>query len=105
MSTTTVDVALGARSYPIWIGAGLLADAARWRTAIRGRHVLVVTNETIAPLYLERVQAGLAGFAQAALVLPDGELHKIWRIRRWCSRRWPHSARTAMRRSLRSAAA
>ena len=76
MITTTVDVALGARSYPIWIGAGLLADATRWRAAIRGRHVLVVTNETIAPLYLERVQAGLAGFAQAALVLPDGEQHK-----------------------------
>ncbi|MEP7043579.1 MAG: 3-dehydroquinate synthase [Dokdonella sp.] len=76
MSTTTVDVALGARSYPIWIGAGLLADAARWRSAIRGRHVLVVTNETIAPLYLARVQAGLEGFAHAALVLPDGEAYK-----------------------------
>jgi len=76
MNTTTVDVALGARSYPIWIGAGLLADAARWRAAIRGRHVLVVTNETIAPLYLARVQAGLAGLDHAALVLPDGESHK-----------------------------
>ncbi|HEY0230999.1 MAG TPA: 3-dehydroquinate synthase [Dokdonella sp.] len=76
MSIITVDVALGRRGYPIWIGAGLLADAARWRTAIRGRHVLVVTNETIAPLYLARVQAGLAGLAHAALVLPDGESYK-----------------------------
>jgi len=76
MSTTTVDVALGTRSYPIWIGAGLLADAARWRAAIRGRHVLVVTNETIAPLYLARVQAGLLGLDHASLVLPDGESHK-----------------------------
>jgi 3-dehydroquinate synthase len=76
MSTTTVDVALGARSYPIWIGAGLLTDPARWRAAIRGRHVLVVTNETIAPLYLARVQAGLTGLDHAALVLPDGESHK-----------------------------
>ena len=76
MSTTTVDVALGTRSYPIWIGAGLLADAARWREAIRGRHVLVVTNETIAPLYLARVQAGLLGLDHASLVLPDGESHK-----------------------------
>ena len=66
MITTTVDVALGARSYPIWIGAGLLADATRWRAAIRGRHVLVVTNETIAPLYLERVQAGLAGYVNVS---------------------------------------
>jgi 3-dehydroquinate synthase len=74
--TTTVDVALGARSYPIWIGAGSLADAVRWRGIIRGRHVLVVTNATIAPLYLGRVQAGLQGFAHAALILPDGEAHK-----------------------------
>ncbi len=74
--TMTVDVALGARSYPIWIGADTLADAQRWRAAIRGRHVLVVSNETIAPLYLSRVQAGLHGFAHAALVLPDGEAHK-----------------------------
>ena len=72
----TVQVDLGARSYPIWIGAGLLADAAHWRAAIRGRHVLVVTNATIAPLYLERVQAGLHDFVQAALVLPDGEAFK-----------------------------
>ncbi len=74
--TTTVDVALGARSYPIWIGADTLADAGRWRAAIRGRHVLVVSNETVAPLYLARVQAGLHGFVHAALVLPDGEAHK-----------------------------
>ncbi|MFC4818733.1 3-dehydroquinate synthase [Dokdonella ginsengisoli] len=76
MNATTVEVALGARTYPIWIGAGLLGDPARWRTAIGGRHVLVVTNETIAPLYLQRVQAGLDGFTHSALVLPDGEAHK-----------------------------
>jgi 3-dehydroquinate synthase len=76
MSVTTVDVVLGERSYPIWIGAGLLDDATRWRSAIRGRHVLVVTNATIAPLYLDRLRAGLEGLAHATLVLPDGEVHK-----------------------------
>lgn len=77
MSTTnTVNVALGARAYPIWIGAGLLGDAARWRSAIRGRHVLVVTNTTIAPLYLDRVRAGLEGLKHSTLTLPDGETHK-----------------------------
>ncbi|MEO5627061.1 MAG: 3-dehydroquinate synthase [Dokdonella sp.] len=76
MSATTVDVDLAERSYPIWIGAGLLGDADRWRAAIRGRHVLIVTNTVIAPLYLERVRAGLHGFAYASLVLPDGEAHK-----------------------------
>lgn len=72
----TVHVDLGARSYPIRIGHGLLADAAQWRGAIRGQQVLVVTNTTVAPLYLERVQAGLHGFAHAALALPDGEAFK-----------------------------
>jgi 3-dehydroquinate synthase len=71
-----VDVELGARGYPIWIGAGLLDDAARWRAAIRGRHVLVVSNTTVAPLYLGRVAAGLHDFNHASLVLPDGETHK-----------------------------
>jgi 3-dehydroquinate synthase len=76
MSTTTVDVVLGERTYPIWIGDGLLDDAERWRATIRGRHVLIVSNTTIAPLYLERVRVGLHGFAHASLILPDGEAHK-----------------------------
>jgi len=76
MSTTTLEVELGERRYPVWIGADLLSTSALWRTALRGSHVLVVSNETVAPLYLARVQAGLAGFVQAALVLPDGEKHK-----------------------------
>ena len=71
-----VDVGLATRSYPIWIGEGVLDDAARWRAPIRGRHVLVVSNETVAPLYLDRIAAGLEGYAHAALVLPDGETHK-----------------------------
>ncbi|MCE5234284.1 MAG: 3-dehydroquinate synthase [Mizugakiibacter sp.] len=71
-----LEVALGERRYPIRIGPGLLGDAARWRAGIRGRHALVVTNATVAPLYLDRVVAGLGGLAHAALVLPDGEAHK-----------------------------
>jgi 3-dehydroquinate synthase len=69
-------VELGARSYPIWIGAGLLEDAPRWRTALRGRHVLVVTNDVVAPLYLQRVLAGLDGLIFSTLILRDGEAHK-----------------------------
>ena len=76
MTTTVVEVALGERSYPIHIGRGLLDDAARWRSAIGGRHVLVVSNETIAPLYLERVVAGLDGCTHASVILADGEQHK-----------------------------
>jgi 3-dehydroquinate synthase len=76
MIPLTLDVVLGARSYPIHIGAGLLGDSALWRSAIRARHVLIVTNETVAPLYLARVQAGLAGIGHASLILPDGEEYK-----------------------------
>lgn len=73
MRTLTVD--LGDRSYPIYIGTDLLrADLIA--PHIAGRQVLIVTNDTIAPLYLERVQAMLTGFETASLVLPDGEHHK-----------------------------
>lgn len=71
----TLNVDLGARSYPIYIGTGLLrADLIA--PHIPGRHVLIVTNDSIAPLYLERAQAMLSGFDTASLVLPDGERHK-----------------------------
>jgi 3-dehydroquinate synthase len=78
MNVHTLDVALGERSYPIWIGAHLLTDAARWRARLRGKHVLVVTNDVVAPLYLERVAAGLDGVIWDKLILPDGEQHKCF---------------------------
>jgi 3-dehydroquinate synthase len=53
-SMKTVFVDLGDRSYPIYIGAGLLNQGELLRKHIPGKRVLVVTNETIAPLYLER---------------------------------------------------
>jgi len=69
-------VELGARRYPIRIGAGLLADAAHWRDALPGRHALVVSDEHVAPLYLDRVAAGLRNRSFSSLVLPAGEAHK-----------------------------
>jgi 3-dehydroquinate synthase len=69
-------VELGARRYPIRIGAGLLADAAQLRDALPGRHALVVSDEHVAPLYLDRVAAGLRDRSFSALVLPAGEAHK-----------------------------
>jgi 3-dehydroquinate synthase len=71
-----VSVELGERRYPIRIGVGLLADAAQWRDALPGKHVLVVTNTTIAPLYLERVTTGLHDRSFSSLILPDGEAYK-----------------------------
>jgi 3-dehydroquinate synthase len=71
-----IGVELGARRYPIRIGAGLLAEHAHWRNLLPGRHVLVVSNETVAPLYLTRVTAALRDATFSTLILPDGEVHK-----------------------------
>ena len=74
MHTLTVD--LGDRSYPIHIGQGLLGNAALLLPHIRGRQVLVVSNETIAPLYLEPVLGMLADYDVSTVILPDGEQYK-----------------------------
>ncbi|UGB38931.1 3-dehydroquinate synthase [Frateuria soli] len=74
--TQTIEVALGARRYPVWIGRGLLGDSARWRARLRGRHALVISNTTVAPLYLDRVARGLEGLRWSSFLLEDGEAHK-----------------------------
>ncbi len=74
MQTLTVD--LGERSYPIYIGHGLLRQAELIRPHIAGRQVMIVTNETVAPLYLQQVQSLLNGYEQEAVILPDGEQYK-----------------------------
>jgi 3-dehydroquinate synthase len=74
MKTLTVD--LGARSYPIHIGQNLLDDPALLVPHIHGRQVLVVSNETVAPLYLDRLLALLTDFDVATVILPDGEQFK-----------------------------
>jgi 3-dehydroquinate synthase len=75
----TVDVALAGRGYPVCIGAGLLGEPALWQRFSGSGKCLVVTNDIVAPLYLERVMDSLP--AARSLVLPDGEGSKtvaIW---------------------------
>lgn len=72
----TLTVNLGDRSYPIHIGQGLLGKPDLLAPHIRGRQVLVVSNETIAPLYLEAVIGMLADYDVATVILPDGEQYK-----------------------------
>ena len=74
MHTLTVD--LGDRSYPIFIGSDLIADGALYRPYIHGAQVMIVSNDTVAPLYLQRVEAALSGYRLASVVLPDGEQYK-----------------------------
>jgi len=78
MQTLTVD--LGDRSYPIHIGLGLLDQADLILPHLAQKRVVVVTNTTIAPLYLDRLTSALAdiGVAATPVVLPDGEAYKNW---------------------------
>lgn len=64
------------RSYPIYIGSGLLGDGALWTQHIRSKQVLIVSNTTIAPLYLSQLLSVLDGYQVATVVLPDGEQYK-----------------------------
>ncbi|WP_208296105.1 bifunctional shikimate kinase/3-dehydroquinate synthase AroKB [Telluria antibiotica] len=77
----SLNVELGDRSYPIAIGRGLLDDASLLNRHIGGSgKVAIVTNTTVAPLYLEKVAAPLraAGREVVPIVLPDGEEYKNW---------------------------
>lgn len=75
-----VQIALGARSYPIRIGSGLLGDPASYREAPAGTDALIVSNVTVALLYSARLAQALAPRHRRVhqLALPDGEQHKTW---------------------------
>ena len=83
-----VEVDLGDRTYPIYIGRGILDEGDLLRRHIPGKTALIVTNGTVAPLYLDRCLAAVtAGGAVKAevVILPDGEqyktldvLQKVW---------------------------
>ena len=73
----TLHVDLGERSYPIFIGRDLFGDASLLRDHISGRQVALVSNETVAPLYIDRVRAALGDTDLITeIVLPDGEQYK-----------------------------
>src|SRR4051812_33018905 len=79
-SCEQVPIALGERSYPILIGAGLLDAPAAWSAVPASAQALVVTNTTVEPLYAERLVHAIArrhGNVHV-LALPDGEEHKSW---------------------------
>jgi len=76
----TVNVDLGNRSYPIFIGQHLLGEKKHLTPYIKGQQVMVVTNETIAPLYLEQTLASLTDFKTSSVILPDGEHYKTLEV-------------------------
>ena len=71
----SLNVDLGDRSYPIHIGDAIL-DPALITPHIAGKQVMVVTNDTIAPLYLDKLKSILSGFQVDEVILPDGEAYK-----------------------------
>ena len=74
--TKILNVELGDKSYPIYIGIDLLSMKSLFVDQIQGRQVMIVTNKTIAPLYLDKLTSILDGFNVQSLILPDGEEFK-----------------------------
>ena len=76
----TLTVALGERAYPIHIGSGVLSDPALLKPHIKGSKVVVVSNTTVAPLYMAVLRCTLEklNISCLTIILPDGERYKTW---------------------------
>ncbi len=72
----SLHVDLGERSYPIYIGTDLLGRAELVAPHVRGSQIMVVTNETVGPLYLKKALQAFDGFETGHVILPDGEQYK-----------------------------
>jgi 3-dehydroquinate synthase len=79
----TLKVDVGHSQYLITIGSGLLADRALIDAQAPGRDVMVVTNTTVARLYLQRLREGLGERSISECILPDGEQHKTLQTAGW----------------------
>jgi 3-dehydroquinate synthase len=79
----TVQVDVGHSRYTIAIGSGLLTNRELLDTQIRGRDLLIVSNTTVAKLYLAKLTQGLGGRRVAECILPDGEQHKTLQTAGW----------------------
>lgn len=74
--TVTLTVELGERSYPIVIGRSLLNGGFDLAPYLAGNDCLIVSNDTVAPLYLDALSADIGGKQVESIALPDGEAHK-----------------------------
>ncbi len=75
--TKQIQVDLGERSYPIYIGQSLMSDGETLSRYLLKKRILIVTNETVAPLYLKPIQDTMASFGEVtSVILPDGEQFK-----------------------------
>ncbi len=74
MKTLTVN--LDQDSYPVYIGSGLLSVGSLLKEHISGKQVMIVSNETVAPLYLNSIKNNLADLQVIEHIIPDGETYK-----------------------------
>ncbi len=74
----TLNVELDERSYPIFIGQNLFGDKSLIAPYVSGKQVVIVTNETIAPLYLDAVKKLFSDYQCETVILPDGEVYKTY---------------------------
>ncbi|MCK5696702.1 MAG: 3-dehydroquinate synthase [Gammaproteobacteria bacterium] len=74
----TLNVDLGDRSYPIFIGQEILSDQSLVSPYVSGKQVVIVTNETIAPLYLNKILTLFKNYQCKTVILPDGEIYKTY---------------------------
>ena len=72
----TLNLDLGLRSYPIYIDSGLFDNADLFTSHVRAKRVCIVTNNIVAPLYLEKIKSLLTDFEVDEVILPDGEAEK-----------------------------
>ena len=72
----TLNVDLGERSYPIFIGPGLLKETDRLRSHLGQGQAVIISNDTVAPLYLDQVKQTLGDSYGWEIILPDGETYK-----------------------------
>jgi 3-dehydroquinate synthase len=73
-----INVDLGDRSYPIYIGSGLMSESKLLTPHVVGKQVMIVSNTTVAPLYLEKAKGLFADKQVSEVILPDGECYKNW---------------------------
>jgi len=79
MATSTVkiiEVALENNAYPVYLGRGILSEPSLWNRHLAAGKTLIVTNDIVAPLYLEQLKSALTGRDTEVLELPDGEPEK-----------------------------
>ena len=69
-------VDLGERSYDIVIGSNIIGSFQSWLPALAGKQAMVISNETIAPIYMDKVKSALESYQVDTATLPDGEQHK-----------------------------